>query len=228
MTLDIATHRFRFFFFFSHQLNTERWYRTGVLTHVPFCYLGHRTELVAFCTTVMALRGLFLKQPSNGGFVTRDTPQRMHTISATAPISSFIIDLLDRTPCERWPKGHRGVTLLVARRFWRCKIAVHLPRRCYALFHPNTSLQIKSSIFLQNNFSLHGAIFRPLVPFTFFFFPPESCRSSDSVQAAVNLSPPPPLSASQFHLPGCQMRGKTRECGAHLSRVQPAFHNKGA
>lgn len=51
---------------------------------------------------------------------------------------------------------------------------------------------------IQNNFSLHGA-FWPLVPFTFFS---ESCSSSDRAQAAVNLSPPPPLSALQVHLPG--------------------------
>lgn len=52
----------------------------------------------------------------------------------------------------------------------------------------------------------------------------ESCSSSDRAQAAVNLSPPPPLSALQVHLPGVKWGGKKRgnvehicqECNLHF------------
>lgn len=51
----------------------------------------------------------------------------------------------------------------------------------------------------------------------------ESCCSSDTVQAAVNLSPPPPLSALKVHLPGVKWEEKQgnvehicQECNLHL------------
>lgn len=167
-----------------------------------------RSRSLFFCTTVMALGGLFLGvfflKKKKAALAMKGSSRTTHLNECTLfqrrlIFPSFIIDVLDRPPRQQRPKGHRAVTLLGVR---------VLPDVVQP--HPDTSLQTEGSIFLRSNFSLHAAMFRPLVPFTFTPRLPESCCSSDRVQATVNLSPPPPLSAPQIHLPGCQMRGKTR------------------
>lgn len=104
----------------------------------------------------------------------------------------------------------------------------------YILFHFDVSLQtslIKNSIFLErdwNNLSLHGIVmFWTVVPFYFFFVTlilrvspvlALALVSAGSDIAATDLAP----------FAGCQVREKTRECGAHLSSVFTAFHKPGA